>query len=220
MTDLTTDRERLISDNVLMARCIARKMGRHVDPTLRSDLEATALMGLVEAASRFDFSRPEPFTAFAYRRIRGAVLDGMRRGDFLPRRVRSLSKKANRAIARLEQQLGREPDEGEVSAELGLDVETYRRGVNDARRLSFVDIADETSIAGEDDPFDRATRKQLSDRMRSALGTLETRDAQLLSLYYVEELTYAEIGKVFRVSEARICQLHSRALKRLRAALD
>jgi RNA polymerase sigma factor for flagellar operon FliA len=220
----TTDRrarERLIADHLGMTRRIARKMSRHADPSAREDLESSALMGLVEAASRYDFQRVEPFAAFAYRRIQGAVLDGMRRIDFLPRRVRTLANKTTRAKAELEQKLGRAPESSEIAVRLDVSEERYEMEIRMLPEVCFVELSPQLTHEAkqEDEAIDSLERQRRIALVREALTHLSTRDQRILSLYYAEDLTYAEIGKLLGVSEARICQLHTRAINRLREEL-
>jgi RNA polymerase sigma factor for flagellar operon FliA len=215
-------RDQLIVEHVPMARRIARRIGRNADQATRDDLEATAMMGLVEAANRYDFSRAEPFPAFAYRRVRGAVIDSMRKNDTVTRRVRSLVKSAGSAIAKLEHELGRTPEDEEIAAVLDMPVEEYREEMAAVTEVSFVELSAKNSDLAIDesaDPSQRIERAQLLREVRKGLGKLEPRDARLLSLYYVEELTYSEIARLLEISEPRVCQLHSRALVRLRAAM-
>jgi RNA polymerase sigma factor for flagellar operon FliA len=181
------------------------------------------MIGLTEAAERFDAALGQPFVAFAERRIRGAVLDELRRGDLMPRRRRTRARAVGKLLARLEQQLGRAPDDDEVAAALGVPVDEYREEMEALTQVSFVEL-DEQAVLGPANentwPSAISEREELARRLRSALDQLPERDALLLSLYYVEELSYAETAEVLGVSESRVCQLHARALARLRVLID
>lgn len=225
------ERSQLLAAHVDMARRIALRIARRtpdwMDP---DDLVSAAMLGLAEAADRYDLSRAEPFAGFAEKRIRGAVLDELRRGDPLPRRVRSTARRVARAIRELEQKLGRSPEDEEVAAALDVSVETYRKELEGLTHVALIELpsgdrddtlAPAAGACGDDtSPAAEAERRQMVAKVRAAFDHLEPRDATLLSLYYVEELTYGEIGKVLGVSESRVCQLHSRALLRLRAVLE
>jgi RNA polymerase sigma factor for flagellar operon FliA len=210
-----------------MARRIALRIARRT-PSRGSpdDLVSAAMVGLAEAVDRFDPSRGEPFVAFAEKRIRGAVLDELRRGDILPRRVRATARKVASVAAKLEQELGRPAEDEEMAARLEVSVETYREELSGLTQVSLVDLpapdredlGDLGSAEGQS-PLEHAEKRELVAMVRNALEVLDRRDATLLSLYYVEDLTYAEIGQVLEVSESRVCQLHGRAMLRLRAAL-
>jgi RNA polymerase sigma factor for flagellar operon FliA len=217
-------RDRLIAEHVDMARRIAVRVGRRVPSWLREDdLVGAAMIGLAEAAERFDPSFGQPFVGFAEKRIRGAVLDELRRGDLMPRRVRATARKVGETIRRLEQALGRPPEDEEIARALGVPVEEYRDEMELLTHVTCVDLDSLGEVGPANDnagPAADAERRQLVNHLRAALDSLPERDATLLSLYYVEELSYSEVGEVLGVSESRVCQLHSRALARLRAHFD
>lgn len=216
-------REKLILAHVDMARRIAVRVGRRVPDSVREDdLVAAAMLGLAEAADRFDETRGQPFVAFAEKRIRGAVLDELRRGDLMSRRARARSRAVGATIQQLERTLGRSPEDTEVAAALGVTVDAYREELEGLAHVGCVPLDDLTierlADAG-DGPRTAAERGQLAGQLAGALRALPERDALILNLYYVEELSYAEIGRLLGVTESRVCQLHSRSLARLRAAL-
>jgi RNA polymerase sigma factor for flagellar operon FliA len=217
-------RDHLITQHIDMARRIALKAARRLPDRLSyDDVIAAAMIGLTEAAERYDTQRGEPFVAFAEKRIRGAVLDELRRGDLLPRRARTTANKMGQVIAGLEQQLGRSPEDEEVAEKLGVTVEKFRDELSELTHVAVVDIeAREHGGRLEDilpSPAAQAERKEIVARLRAALDEIPERDALILSLYYVEDFNYVEIGEVLGVSESRVCQLHSRALARLRVEL-
>jgi|SoiMethySBSTD1v2_1073268.scaffolds.fasta_scaffold705159_2 RNA polymerase sigma factor for flagellar operon FliA len=216
-------RERFIAEHAEMARRIALRVARRVpDWMSRDDLVGAAMVGLAEAAERFDLGRGEPFVAFAEKRIRGAVLDELRRGDIMPRRVRAEARRVGQTIRELEHKLGRGPEDHEVAAALGVSVQHYLEELEGLAHVSFVDLEPRRdSIPGEDgSPAQEAERRQAISRLRDAMKRLKERDALVLSLYYGDDLSYAEIGQILGVTESRVCQLHSRALARLRVELD
>ncbi len=219
-------RDRLILEHVDMARRIALRVGRRVPDSVASDdLVAAALVGLTEAAERFDEARGQPFVAFAEKRIRGAVLDELRRGDLMSRRARNQSRKVGQAIRTLATRLGREPEDAEVAAELGVDLAHYVEELEGLTHVTSVPLegvlADSLAEDGDRaDPAQGAARRELTGRLTAALRTLPERDALVLSLYYVEELSYAEIGRILGVTESRVCQLHARSMARLRSTLE
>ena len=221
----TRARDRLIAEHMPMARRIARKVARRMPDSIRhDDLESAALVGLTEAADRFDAERGEPFVAFAAKRIRGAVLDELRRGDLMPRRARSAANQLGEAVASLERRLGRNPEDTEVARELGVSLAAFRdcfAGLVPVRvvELPEVGAAGEIVDAGAS-PVAELERAEAIRLVRAALDGVPERDALVLSLYYVEEFSYVEIGEVLGVSESRVCQLHARALKRVREAFE
>jgi RNA polymerase sigma factor FliA len=220
----TRARDLLISEHMQMARRIAKKVLRRMPDNVREDdLVSAAFVGLTEAAERYDSGRGEPFVAFAAPRIRGAVLDELRRGDVMPRRVRSAANKVGEAVSSLERRLGRTPEDAEIAQHLGVPIKTYLAKLADLTSVRMVELP---TVSGPWEiadvscsPAAQLERAQLTARVRAALDEIPERDALVLSLYYVDELSYSEIGEVLGVSESRVCQLHSRALKRLRDVL-
>jgi RNA polymerase sigma factor for flagellar operon FliA len=216
-------RDRLIAEHAETARRIALHVARRVpDWISRDDLVAAALLGLAEAAERYDEARQEPFLAFAEKRIRGAVLDELRRGDLMPRRVRQKARHVGETVRSLEQKLGRPPEDEEVAAALGVDVAHYR---DELEQLCHVTVSafepdDHDASHATESPAAATEQKQILERVRAGLGRLGERDQLILSLYYNEELTYAEIGEVLGVTISRVCQLHGRAVARLKAEIE
>jgi RNA polymerase sigma factor for flagellar operon FliA len=216
-------RDNLIVAHVDVAKRIALRVARRVpDWICVDDLVAAGMMGLAEAADRFDEQRGEPFVAFAEKRIRGAVLDELRRGDIMPRRVRTKARQVGKAIRQLEQTLGRPPEDEEIAAALDVSVEEYRDNLAALSHVALIEVTPEIARSeeynGRDEcsPHVQAERSEMLRLIEEALHRLEERDALILSLYYNEQFTYSEIGGLLEVSESRVCQLHSRALARLR----
>ncbi len=217
------ERDRLIAEHIDVARRISMRMARRCpDWVTREDLVAAAMLGLTEAADRYDATRNEPFIAFAEKRIRGAVLDELRRGDIMPRRVRQLARKIGTTIQQLERTLGRHPTDEEVAAQLEVPIDEYRAELEQLVHVTigaFEENADEVS-SSETSPEVGAARRQAMSRVRAALPQLDQRDLLVLSLYYNEELTYSEIAEVLSITTSRVCQLHGRAIARLRTEIE
>ena len=218
------DRNRLITDHVEMARRISLFVARRCPNRVsREDLVAAGLLGLTEAAARFNETRSEAFLPFAEKRIRGAVLDELRRGDIMPRRVRQIARRVGRAVDELEQRLGHAPEDADVAAELGVTVEVYRDEYKPLLGVQIDAIGEgERGLPPSDtavSPEAEAGRRQELERMHHAIGRMEDRDVAVLSYYYADELTYGETGRRMGVTTSRVCQLHGRAISRLRAAL-
>jgi RNA polymerase sigma factor for flagellar operon FliA len=206
-----------------VARRLARKLPRHVDI---DDLKSAGMIGLIEAAERFDPSRNEKFEAFAEFRIRGAMLDDLRSRDSLSRDMRRLCSELRDAASQLANQIGRTPTEGELASHLGVGVEEVRDrhaklsgwsvvGLDDAGP-SFLD---RTPDDQSPDPCDATARRELFDQMIGHIETLPEKMQQVLALYYCEDLNLKEIGHVLGVTESRVCQIHGEATKRLRSLL-
>jgi RNA polymerase sigma factor for flagellar operon FliA len=199
----------------------------HVDI---GDLVQAGIFGLVDAIEKFDLERGLRFESYAIQRIRGAILDDLRAQDWVPRVVRTRAREVERALERLGARLNRTPTDGELATELDTSIEDLRELYGQLRLTSVVALEDLMSLGkdpgclvgsfsdqGALDPaialVDRDTRRQLAD----AIAQLAERDRTVVSLYYFESLTLAEIGKVLGVTESRVSQLHTRAVLRLRA---
>jgi len=186
----------------------------------REDIVAAGMLGLIEAADRYDSSRQEPFLAFAEHRIRGAVLDELRRGDIMPRRVRQLARKIASAIRELEKD-GSTPSDQRIADALGVSLDTYRTGLSELVHVEVGPIDGEATRLASNSvaPDVEAGHRLTLARVRAALTHLEQRDVTILGLHYVEDLTYQEIAETLRITPSRVCQLLWRAVERLRAQL-
>jgi len=221
----SAERDRLIAEHVEIARRISLRMARRCpDWIAREDLVAAGMLGLTEAAERYDDTRNEPFLSFAEKRIRGAVLDELRRGDIMPRRVRQLARKIGATIQQLEREKGETPSDETVANALGVTVEEYRDNLEQLVHVTVgaLEMGDDSMLptGDESSPELLAGRQEALGRVRTALEQLEKRDVLILSLYYNEELTYSEIAHVLSVTTSRVCQLHGRAIARLRAEIE
>jgi RNA polymerase sigma factor for flagellar operon FliA len=225
-------RDRLVMSHVTLVKALAQRLAQRLPSQVEvSELVSVGVLGLVEAANRYQPSLGVPFDAFARRRIHGAMLDALREVDWAPRSLRRLRRDVDAAVARLRHELGREPQEDEVASALHLSPAQYERALEDLRTLEVAAIRqlETTSDDGETlldvaiDPGEGAAvqleRKELRQQLATALATLPDRERQILALSYEEELTLAEIGQVLGVSESRVCQLRSLAISRLRTTL-
>jgi RNA polymerase sigma factor for flagellar operon FliA len=212
----------LFVEHAEVARRIALKMARRCPAWIaREDLVAAGMLGLTEAALRYDASRAEPFLSFAEQRIRGAVLDELRRGDMLPRRVRQKARKVAAKIRELECAGVATTDEN-VASTLGVTVENYRENLATLLNAETQSIDGETPIILVDQqqrPDEQASRTEMLRRVREALDRLEQRDVTLLGLHYLEEMTFQEIATTLGITASRACQLLWRAVARLRGQL-
>jgi RNA polymerase sigma factor for flagellar operon FliA len=207
-----------------VARRLARRLPAHVEI---DDLISSGVIGLMEAAERFDPKRLDRFEAFAEFRIRGAMLDDLRSRDTLSRDMRRLSNELREATRKLESQLGRTPDQQEIAETLGVDIdELYARqqklsgssvvGIDDAGP----DFLERTSDDSAPDPFEVTAHRETLERLVAGIETLPEKMQQVLALYYIENLNLKEIGTVLGVTESRVCQIHGEATRRLRENLS
>lgn len=196
------------------------------------DILSFGTIGLIEAVERYDHQKGVKFETYAISRIRGSIIDALRSLDRLPRSVRQKARDANEAILRLTAELGREPSDDEVAAALNVSPEDYRKAQVDASWIT-VSLDSLGATDGEEDtggPMAVADpdgvdfsldmeRQELIGDLAAAIRELPDREQLILSLYYKEELTMREVSEVLGISESRVCQLHARALGRLRAGV-
>jgi len=214
---------------------LVRRMARHLHSKLPPSVEIddiiqAGMIGLMDAASRFDEAQGIQFGAYATQRVRGAMLDELRANDWMPRATRRALRDIERTIQRLEQRLDRAAGEAEIAQELGVPVAEYQALLQDARGHDLVHLED-CGRDGDDDYLDHNCPDRRDDpaahyedsRFRAALiGGIENlppREKLLMGLYYEKELNFKEIAAVLEVSESRVCQLHGQAVERLRAKL-
>lgn len=196
------------------------------------DLEAYGVVGLLEALDRYDPGRRVKFETFAAKRIRGAMLDALRRNRWAPRTVMDRVQRLLAATASLEQNKGGQASDEEVAAYLGWPVEEVREAWQDVHGASFFSLEDLLGTGEGEAPENRRLadpaspdparvyeEKELKHLLRLALAELGEEDRLILALYYYEGLTLKEIGKLLGVSESRVCQLRGRALGRLRVKI-
>ncbi|RUO42127.1 RNA polymerase sigma factor FliA [Pseudidiomarina aestuarii] len=190
------------------------------------DLIQAGLEGLLNCVDRFDPEAGVAFSTFAHQRVRGAMIDELRSRDWIPRSVRRSGRELEQAMRRLEQRLGRSPEEREIAAELEMSIEDYHQLLQDTNSglvLSYDEVVLEapggetTTEEGVDTPAEQVTEAQLKQLLINAIETLPEREQLVITLYYQEELNLKEIGAVLDVTESRVSQLHSQAIKRIQS---
>lgn len=193
------------------------------------DLIQSGMIGLLEASRSFDATKGASFETFAGIRIRGSMIDEVRRGDWAPRSVHRNARRLQDAMSRVGKRLGRDPIDQEVAAELGISVSEYHAMAQDSlcsKLFSFEDLSESDDdpigrIAGsEPSPEQHLQREALRTNLAGAIGQLPERERLVLALYYDEELNLKEIGLILGVSESRVSQIHSQAALRLRSKLS
>lgn len=194
------------------------------------DLIQSGMIGLIEASKNFDATKGASFETFAGIRIRGAMLDEIRRGDWAPRSVHRNNRMVAEAIAELEGELGREPKDTEIAAKLDISLDEYHhilQDVNSSKILGIEDLGvDEDVITTADQdltldkPYNVVKNERFNQSLIDAIQTLPEREALVLSLYYNDEMNLKEIGQILDVSESRVSQIHGQAMLRLRAKIN
>ena len=213
-------RNRLVLQYAPLVKYVAgrlrTRMPDSVDP---DDLVSDGVLGLMDAIECFEPARGLSFQTFAVPRIRGAIIDGMRSMDFVPRSVRDKLRAVQRAQVLLEERLGRVPEDTEVAREIGVPVQQLRDLTRQANSnhasLDDFDLADELSSAADH----QVEQGDVNASLMRVVDQLAERDQVIIALYYFEGLTLAEIGQVLGVTESRVSQVHRRATTTLREKL-
>lgn len=221
----------LIEDYAPLVKRIAHHLKGKLPASVQlDDLIQAGMIGLLEAAKKYEPSKGASFETYAGIRIRGAMLDEIRKGDWVPRSVHRNSRRIADAIRYVESQTGRDAQDQEVADAMGLTLEEYHAQLQDSvgsRLFSFDDLLTqqegrENETIAEDDasPLDDIQSDSFRQHLAKAIATLPEREQLVLALYYDEELNLKEIGKVLDVSESRVSQIHSQAAYRLRSRLS
>ncbi len=229
-------RERLILHYSPLVKYVAGRVGVGLPPNIeQADLVSYGIFGLIDAIEKFDLERAIKFETYAISRIRGAIIDELRSIDWIPRSVRYKAREVEKAYAALEARLHRTPTEAEVAAELGIALEDLHQifsqvsfvnvvaldelltaGGEKGDKLSLVDTLEDTKA---EDPVAAFETEETKYLLAQAINTLPEREKIVVTLYYYEGLTLAEIGQVLGVTESRICQMHTKAVLQLRGKL-
>jgi RNA polymerase sigma factor for flagellar operon FliA len=227
-------REQLIERYAPLVKYVVGRMAIASSSILDvEDLHGFGIMGLLDAINRFDPTRGVKFETYAIQRIRGAIIDAFRKLDIVPRSARRRAREIEGAQALLQQELGRDPEDEELADYLGLSRDGLSRAMVDAscailsleRPLAMLDGDDSLTLADTIEDADAVVPQAELERQEEhaalveALQGLNERDRLVISLYYYEELTLREISEVLGVTESRVCQLHVRAISRLRTNL-
>ncbi|MBS4207599.1 FliA/WhiG family RNA polymerase sigma factor [Bacillus sp. FJAT-50079] len=199
----------------------------------REELKSLGLMGLMDALNKFDFTRDLKFDTYASFRIRGAIIDGLRKEDWMPRSTREKVKKIEQAIERLEQRLFRHASPAEIAKESGYSEDEVYRALNEYLFANILSIDDQiqeqedqdkqTHVIKDEDslsPEEQLIKNEWLEDLADVIETLTKNEQIVLSLFYKEELTFTEIGQVLSLSTSRISQIHSKALLKLRTILQ
>jgi RNA polymerase sigma factor for flagellar operon FliA len=194
------------------------------------DLVQNGMMGLLDAIARFEAGMGAQFETYAAQRVRGAMLDGLRENDWLPRGLRRDFRRIELAISQLEQVNGRPPSEKELADSLGMALADYQKMLQDARGHQLIYFEDMVEEGGDgflerhfiddtNEPSKLLEEQSLQQLLVLGIEALPEREKLMMALYYEQDLNLREIGEVMGVTESRVCQLHSQAVVRLRARL-
>jgi len=226
----TLEKERLVNQYVPLVKRIAFHLMARLPASVQiDDLVQNGMLGLLDALGRFEEGLGAQFETYAVQRVRGAMLDGLRENDWLPRGIRKEMRRVETAIQKLEHQQGRHPNEGELAAALDMPLADYQKLLQDARGHQIVyleDLAEEHEDYLErhasgvsPDPLTLLEESDVRGALVAAIAGLPEREKMMMALYYEQDLNLREIGAVLGVTESRVCQLHTQAVTRLRATM-
>lgn len=228
---MSPDQERMVIEHLpivrYMAQRIHERLPKHVEI---GDLISAGILGLIDAASKFDPEKKTQFSTYARFRIRGAILDNLRSLDWSPRDLRRKARAIEEAIRALMLRLCRAPSEPEIAGEMGMDLGEYHHLLDELHSLEIGTLHAQCSEDSEeelarvptceDDPLLCCLKRERRSRLASALDQLPERERLVMTLYYYEGMTLREIGLTLGVTESRACHIRSSAVLRLRVLLD
>ncbi|GAB4259058.1 MAG: RNA polymerase sigma factor FliA [Methylomicrobium sp.] len=223
------EKEDLVLQHVPLVKRIAyHLLGKLPETVLIEDLIQAGMVGLLDAIKHFDASQGASFETYAGIRIRGAMLDEVRRSDWTPRSVHKKARMVSEAIRQIESSTGRDAKDAEIAAYLGISLDEYGKILQDTqscRTLSVEELSEEGDAvfndlqASNEEPLSRLSSEKFNQALAEAIRSLPEREQLVISLYYVDELNLREIGQVLDISESRVSQISSQAMSRLRARL-
>ncbi|MBI3604673.1 MAG: FliA/WhiG family RNA polymerase sigma factor [Nitrospirae bacterium] len=227
------DHEKLIEGFVPLIRFIAFRFSFRLPPSMdMDDLVSAGILGLMDAAVKYDSTKEVQFRTYAEFRIRGAMLDEIRRQNWVPRSVHDKMSMLQKTQTDLTHSLGRPPSIEELAGELKMTLEEMEKFMADARSITLISLEDlgldksreDLSIGkileGDSiDPLLGLLNQERKEKLVQAVHALAEKEQWVISFYYVEELTMKQIGQILEVSESRVCQIHTQAILKLKTAL-
>jgi len=231
--ELYFDRERLILDHLPLVKITVERISQALPPQVdREDLMEAGIVGLIEAANRFDPLQGNDFSTYAKFRIRGAILDELRVNDWVPKSLRQKSREMEEVFAKLELKLGRPPTDEEMAQELGMKYEEYLKLINKMSYMTIFSFEELGKIlldkeGAEDiipdpyqkDPFEEAELAERVNLLAEVIDELPEREKLVITLYYYEELTIREIAEVLGLAKSTVSEIHTKAILRMRGKL-
>ncbi len=227
------DRSQLIRENMPLVNLVVQRMVSQVPSFMtKDDMTSAAMVGLIDAANKYDATKGAQFKTFAEYRIRGAIYDEMRKLDWFSRSMREKQNQLTQTMLKLERKLGRSPEENEMADAMDLSLDEYHQLLTKVSHLGCVSLNETLdhsnegrsfleSLQDSEDPtaLDMIESQEMTYILADILEELSEKERLVIALYYYEELTQKEIAEVINVTEGRVSQLHSQALLKLRVKL-
>ena len=229
------NREAVIKEYAPMVKYVANRIAMRLPPHIEvDDLISVGVLGLIDAIDKYDSSRGAKFKTYAEFRVRGAILDELRSMDWVPRSVRQKASSMDSVVQKLQNKLGRPPEDDEIAETMGISLDELFTTLNETKSMPILSLEDlgiakesgeQQSLLdclagkGDADPQTQLRLNELKEIIAKAIDTLPEKERLMISLYYYEELTMKEIGEVLGITESRVSQIHSKAVFRLRNKL-
>lgn len=224
-------RDKIIIEYAPLVKIVAGRLSIYLGYNVEyDDLVGFGIFGLIDAIDKFDYYKGIKFETYASLRIRGAILDQIRKMDWIPRSLRQKQKKIDTAANKLETQLGRSATEEEIAKEIGIDTDEYLTWQGQTKITNIVSLDEFIESSGEkgidsvkvstyEQPEQVVMQNELKQMLMDSLNTLTEKERKVIMLYYYDELTLKEISLVLEVSESRVSQLHTKALQKMKQKL-
>ncbi|MGN0241593.1 MAG: FliA/WhiG family RNA polymerase sigma factor [Candidatus Weimeria sp.] len=222
-------REKLIIEYSPLVKIVAGKMSMYLNNSVEyDDLVGYGVFGLIDAIDKFDVHKEVKFETYASLRIKGSILDQIRKMDWIPRTIRQRQKELDNATKEVMARTGREPTDEELAEEMGMSLDDYFSFISSLKITNLVSLNEFIEAGGNEpamdtkknsyfeQPEEKVTREELSAKLKDSLEVLTEKEKKVILLYYYDDLTLKEISEVMGVSESRVSQLHTRALKKMR----
>ena len=225
-------REKLIIEYSPLVKIIAGRLSMYLGSNVEyDDLVGYGVFGLIDAIDKYDMMKEVKFETYASLRIRGAVLDQIRKMDWIPRTIRQKQKQIDAASREIETKCGHSASDGEIAEKLGISGDEYSTWQNQMKITNVISLNefmdqgsevtnDQNNVSAQfESPEDNVERAELKEKIAKALDTLTEKERKVVLLYYYEDLTLKEISDVMEVSESRVSQLHTRAIEKMKSKL-
>ena len=224
-------RDKIILEYAPLVKIVAGRLSIYLGYNVEyDDLVGYGIFGLIDAIDKFDYDKGVKFETYASLRIRGAILDQIRKMDWIPRSLRQKQKKMEAAISKIETQYGRPAKDEEIASELGIETEELINWQGQAKITNIISLDEFVEAAGEkevnviksnsyEQPESIALRNEIKQQLMDSLEKLTDKERKVILLYYYEELTLKEISRILEVSESRVSQLHTKALQKMKVKL-
>lgn len=224
-------RDKIILEYAPLVKIVAGRLSIYLGYNVEyDDLVGYGIFGLIDAIDKFDYDKGVKFETYASLRIRGAILDQIRKMDWIPRSLRQKQKKMEAAISKIETQYGRPAKDEEIASELGIETEELINWQGQAKITNIISLDEFVEAAGEkevnaiksnsyEQPESIALKNEIRQQLMDSLETLTDKERKVILLYYYEELTLKEISRILEVSESRVSQLHTKALQKMKVKL-